>query len=233
MSESTFGGYATETEPTSNASAAPAEAVAGLSIFDEILQEADVEQDFEEFFNVRGRDGITVSFNTDIGSRDIKRWADLGQGKRKRSKDADQRLIAGSCIVERNTGIYKNGVQAVDGTGEPLTFRHKAFIDTYAKDVFVKTAIDAVVKFMGEGQMFSMNAALYELAGFGDDIAPWTLPTVSRPASREHQLPVLGGRRTHAPPGPRHRDGGNQRTQDGHPGRCGQGRLGQAEARNQ
>jgi len=170
MSETTFGGYGTETATNTTPNSATPDA--GLSIFDELLAEADTEQDFTETFAIRGRDGWTASFSTDFGSRDIKRWANLGQGKRKRVQDADQRLIAGSCIVEQNNGLYKNGVQAFDSQGDPLTFRHQAFIDAYAKDAFVKTAIDAVVKFMGEGQMFSMNASLYELAGFGDDVTP-------------------------------------------------------------
>lgn len=173
MSDQTFGGYEHDINTTS---LGKAPANTGISLFDELLEEAKKPQDFTETFNVKGRDGFTITFDLDFGSRDIRRWNKLGQGRRKSTSDADQRIICGAMLVEQNTGIFKDGQQIMAPNGEELTFGHKAFIDAFTKDMFVKTATDAVMSFLGEGQAFSLCDALTELAGFGDKVDPLDAP---------------------------------------------------------
>jgi hypothetical protein len=173
MSTPVFGDYSNEATTIPDHAAATARAVApATSLFDDLKAEAQKELDTDVTFAVRGREGYTITFDSQISSKEIVRWSKNAQGKKKRAEDADRRLVAGACIVEKNTGIYKNGEPVVDEEGDILTFRSWPFIDLFAGDNAAPTSIDSVIKFMGEGQMFSLNDALLAEAGYGDDIAP-------------------------------------------------------------
>lgn len=147
---------------------APSPAAHRESPLDILRKEA--QRDVIEFrtYDVEGRPGWQVKFDTNIESDDVKRYQKNAQGKRKRPEDADPIIAAAQPLIERNVAILWNGDVLTDDKGEELLLGSREFISMFG-DI---DAIYAVRKFLGDGQTLSMGGALYSEAGYGADLVP-------------------------------------------------------------
>ncbi len=131
---------------------------------------ADARKTVERFvkYEVAGRDGYALEFSTMVESDDVKRYQKNAQGRRKNVNDSDPIIAAAQPLIERNTGIFLDGAAIEGSDGERLLLGDEEW-----REILEATdAIDAVKKFLGDGQTLSMGGSLYKEAGYGEDLSP-------------------------------------------------------------
>jgi hypothetical protein len=147
--------------------AAPAQAPK-LSLLDELAEEA--QKSIETFvtYAVDRRPGWSLRFSTLLEIEDVKRYQRQAQGKKKRIEDSDPIIQNGMPLVERNVAILKDGVEVLDADGDNLTLGSSEFRDMMGEPV----AVQALLKFVGDGALLSMGGSLFREAGYGEDLEP-------------------------------------------------------------
>ncbi len=152
--------------------------VSASSLLDEFVEDAQREIHREVTFPIRrGKIQMFARFIAVVELDEIKRYKRAAMGNRSPKKatpdDMDMLVANGMVLIEKNIGIYRGGTDEADQVftteKEPLTFRSQEFLDIYPDRLH---AVDALKKFLGDAQLTTMGEALYEAAGYGEDLAP-------------------------------------------------------------
>jgi hypothetical protein len=161
MTTETFG------TATSYDDIAPAKAVKNTLLAE---LEAEAQRDIEQFviFEVPLRPGWALKFSTLLEIEDVKRYQRAAQGKKKRIEDSDPIIQNGMPLVERNVAILKDGVEVEDNDGDPLTLGSHEFLAMMHET----RAVQALLKFVGDGALLSMGGSFFRAAGYGEDLEP-------------------------------------------------------------
>lgn len=170
MTESNFdfGTPAQVADAQADAPRAVAPAAHRESPLDRLRKEAKREITEYRTYEVESRPGYRLEFSTAIESDDVKRYQKNAQGKRKRVEDSDPIVAAAQPLIERNVAIYLDGEVLEGSDGERLLLGDKEWVEIFdAVD-----AIHAVRLFLGDGLTLSMGGALYQEAGYGQDLVP-------------------------------------------------------------
>lgn len=112
------------------------------------------------------RTGWTIRCNVDVESGQLNAW-------RKRCQDRampdgiDDLKFASIVLAAKTTAILKNGVEAHDEHGEPLTFKHKMLWEMTG----TTRAVDAVrAVFSRDAHVITAAFEVLREAGYGEDL---------------------------------------------------------------
>jgi hypothetical protein len=151
--------------------------VDAATMLDEITAEITAEvKPADIVLRVDLRPRYSVRFRTDLSDADLdaattaakrKRRTKLSAGQHDRS-DVSELKVAALLLHKYCTGIYRDGLQVLDGAGAPLTFRSIEFAGM--TQVPLPEAWRGVIKFYGaEGHVVAAGRALTAASGWADD----------------------------------------------------------------
>lgn len=132
--------------------------------------EAEARRDIEQFvvFEIPRRPGWALKFSTLLEIDDVKRYQRAAQGKKKRIEDSDPVIQNGMPLVERNVAILHHGKEVTDKDGDNVTLASHEFLEMMGET----RAVQALLKFVGDGALLSMGSSLFRAAGYGEDLEP-------------------------------------------------------------
>lgn len=142
------------------------EPVARLTLLDELRAEAQQEARKEPVtYMVATRPGWSVRYDTNIDDQVLGQWRKRAADKTQ-PEGVNQLKLCLTVLANHAEVFVRNGVDALDEEGQPISFRSQYLIDLLG----VGRAVDAVKKWYGaDGEILSTAYSVLDAAGYGRD----------------------------------------------------------------